>query len=176
MRRKINHVNRFFKEVKRLEDLTSSFPFTDERDMDDVHVWRSLSHEADANGCFLRDDGLWETTPEWYGNQYRRKFVFLWRIKPNYCCRGKPHFNWDEKEAFLKESETEKVIQVIDGYEYCIGWNTFREPTWCVWGMGMGQIQYYLRKDGKVLTEPTAVKKYFREDVNHELEKHDAKI
>lgn len=163
----VNHSNRFFKEIKRLQDaeraVEADRPFGESLVIDGVSVWSKTSHECAPDQCFKRPDGLWETYPESYGRK-TRKFVFIWRYHPNYCTRGRPIYTPSDVQIFLEGSETEKVLYTHDGYEFVWGWDQVIMPTWCVWGMHPGRKYFRLIKDDEVLFE-TSVRKHFREAV-----------
>jgi hypothetical protein len=166
----MNKVNMFFKAVTALEKALNAAPDSfgsDYRD-DDVRVWTKRSHECDPEDVIQRADGLQETKPKPYGRSGLRKFVFLWRYHPNYCCAGRPHYSWKDQSEFLEKSETEKVLLTYEGYEFVWGWDEISMPTRIVWGMQTGQKMFYLRKDGEVLVR-THVKKHFKEAVDAEL-------
>lgn len=167
----MNHANRFFKEVKRLEDAERAVefgrPFGKSLVIDGISIHSKFSHECAPEKCFKRDDGLWETYPESYGRQ-TRKFVFIWRYHPNYCCRGRPIYTPGDVAEFLCESETEKVLYTYDGYELVWAWYEVDMPTPIIWGMRPGRKVFVLRKDGEVLAK-TSVKKHFNEQVRQKV-------
>lgn len=165
----INHSNRFFKQVKLFDDSLEAVSRLNKKfghnpvGLDGIEIFQKWSHECDAGDCTKRADGLWETQPESYGKKLRR-FVFVWRIHPNYCCAGRPHYTYEEQKEFLEKSEKEKVLYTYDGFEFVWGWDTIRHPTHFVWGMRMGQTFFMLRKDGVTLVK-TPVKKHFRDAI-----------
>jgi hypothetical protein len=154
--RKVVHTNKFFKEIKRLDDAHNKYNMGQVED--DLEVWSWYTHDCNDDEAKLRDDGLWEHVDG------GRKYIFVWRYHPNYCYHGKPHYNHNEELEFMEKSETEKVLYTYKGYEFVWGWEDLDPPTWCVWGMKPGPRYFYLRKDGVELL-CTDVKKYFREDV-----------
>lgn len=157
----MNPVNLFFKRIKAMEKAASGFSTEDE---DGVTVWKRFSHECLPEDCLLREDGLWETNPEQLGRNNPRKFVFIFRSHPNYCCAGQPVYSPSERAEFLEKSETEKLILSHEGFEFVWGWDEVIMPTRIVWGMSPGHRMFYLRKDGEVLIK-TSVKKHFKEFV-----------
>jgi len=158
----VNHCNRFFKKVDELHKMSSGWGHPDYDD-NDVRILRTYSHECEPKDCFLRPDGMWESYPESYG-RYMRKFIFAWRIHPNYCCAGKPYFNWSQQKEFMDKSETDKVLYEYNGYEFVLYWYELTPPNHIVWGMKMGKTYFGMRYNGEHVMLPTRVKKRFRED------------
>jgi hypothetical protein len=169
---KINHANRFFKEVTRLWDLASHWNFDKRMDLNEDRELFSLNHEEYAKDCTRRADGSWESIWYQYGH-YRRRFIFIWREFPNYCCAGKPYYTWSQQTEYLEKSETEKILYEYKGLEFIWMWDEIIPPTYIVWGMKSGPKKFMLRKDGVILVEPTTVKKHFREAVAPFIEQVD---
>lgn len=162
----INHANRFFKEIKRLEDALDVQRRTADDPCDEFGhtVWACFSHESAPENCFVRDDGLWESYPEQYGRK-TRKFIFIWRYQPNYCTRGRPFYSHEQRQAFVDESETEKVLYTYKDLELVWGWNEIFGPTSICWGMKPGEKYFFARDKGEIVVPPMRVKKYFNEAV-----------
>jgi hypothetical protein len=148
--------NKFFREVKRLKEVLEEHTGFNRKEA----VWPfGHSTECLPKDCFKRPDGLWEAKKLLHPNQendrggHGYKRIFLWRVKPNYCTAGQPCFSADQEQAFLNESETEKILVAENDYEIVWKWNTFIRPNRNIWGMKMGEPFYELRKDGKVLVQ-----------------------
>ena len=146
---KRNHGNRFFKVIKNLEEALYGFGWQD-RDENDVRIMTWYTHENHESDCIKREDGLWESKPESYGRD-TRKFIFIWREHPNYCCAGKPYYSHNEVGDFLANSETEKVLYTHGDFEFVWLWEDVTMPTNIVWGMRSGSKYYQLRHRGEVL-------------------------
>ena len=149
-------VNQFFKEIKRLKDLTHEIT-------QQAGVWPfGWSNECNPCDCFKRPDGLWEqynkiNTHMPHGGNIK---IFLWRIDPNYCCAGRPIYTHDRQQQFLQNSETEKILVTQDNYEFVWKWNTIILPTTTCWGIKMGAPYYELRING-IIEIQTPIKAEF---------------
>jgi hypothetical protein len=149
-------INKFFREIDRLKRTLEEHTGFNRKEA----VWPfGHSRECLPEACFKRPDGLWEAhdllNPDQENDRggYGYKQIFLWRIKPNYCCQGQPVFSSDQEQAFLNESETEKILVTQDGYEIVWKWDTLIRPNQNIWGMKMGKTFYELRKNGKILAQ-----------------------
>ena len=117
-------------------------------------VWPfTHDHECHRNQCKKRKDGLWERTICKYQGAKNHKNVFLWRLFPNYCCAGRPVCTSDVQQKFLDKSETEKILLDENGVQWVWKWSTVRTPTRILWGMGMGQTYFEIRKGDQVLAQ-----------------------
>jgi hypothetical protein len=158
--RYINHVARFLKITEELKKGASGFSSVDESG---VHIFKSFSQEFHKDACFVRKDKLWESYATTYGNQYIRKFIFTWRLHPNYCIHGRPHYSADEQQEFLLESEKEKLLYSCGEYDFYWKWDDITPPTSIIWGMKNGPCFYEVRK-GKEVIIATSVKKHLHEE------------
>jgi len=135
-------VNEFLSKVEALKKAADSL------DRDKYWPFSFEHDEAEAN-CFKREDGLWESKEKHYSGV---TYAFIWRTAPKfYCCAGQPCYTADDEARYMKESETEKVLLVRDGFEYVWRWNTFHRPTKNIWGLRQGPTFFELRKDGASL-------------------------
>lgn len=155
----------FLKEVKRLEDTLEALTGIQRTGA----VWPfGRSRECFLKDCYKRADGLWQQhhkinthAPNDKGG-YGYDVIFLWRIKPNYCCAGRPVCTSDKQQAFLDESETEKILYSIGEYDFVWRWDTIRKPTENVWGMDMGKTFFELRKDGDTIVKSYTKAEFIR--------------
>lgn len=169
---RVNHATRFFKEIKRLQDalqlVNIDRAFGRSYIVDGVNILTGWHHEAHEADCIVREDGLWESKPEPYGKQ-TRKFVFIWREHPNYCCAGQPIYTPADVQIFLEKSETEKVLYTHGEYQLVWGWSQVVMPTRIIWGMKSGRKYYRLIKNDEILFE-TEIKKHFNDFVRKEIQ------
>ena len=141
-------VNKFFREIKRLEKTRDKYSNTDEG------YWPfNNDSEVAPEDCFKREDGLWQKKEKinTHCSDGGSTIVFLWRVEPNYSCRGRPVMSHERVKQFLKNSETEKVLLSYKGYDFVWMWDTVYLPTETRWGICKGSCFYELRKCGMAL-------------------------
>jgi len=113
-----------------------------------------IDYECALKDCHLGPDGMWitneKTSTDGCGN-YINYDRFLWRIEPNYCCRGKPMYTADDRYKLFKASETKKTIISSNNHSICIEWFEFDQkfPTENVWGLKMGKVYITVYKEDK---------------------------
>lgn len=141
-------VNKFFGEIERLKKCLKV-----ETNKEDVWPF-GYESECDPKDCYKRKDGLWKkldrinTHSKNKLDTYGYDVIFLWRVMPNYCTWGRPVCTSDRIQAFLEQSETEKLIISYKGYEFLWKWDTVILPTENVWGMKMGKTFFEFRQTG----------------------------
>jgi hypothetical protein len=100
-------------------------------------VWPfTWSHESTEKECFRRPDGLWQAhKPHYCGD----KFIFLWRLNPNYCIYGQPHFGLNERNDHYTKSETCKVLFTENELTFKWEWYEWDwgYPNKNIWGLKM---------------------------------------
>jgi hypothetical protein len=169
---------KFLKEVKRLETTLETLTGIqrDRKIYGDIWPFGG-SCKCLEKDCYKRKDGLWQkyqrlsTHAKNDKGGYGYDVVFLWRIKPNGNCYGRPYFTIEQYEAFLNESETEKILISEDGYEFVWKWENIKPPTEIVWGMDMGPTFFQLRKNGEVLINSLTKADFLRQVEKLEQEK-----
>lgn len=161
-KRKTNHAKKFLGIVRSLlkaVEMETSLP--------DVWFYGS-NRECLKKDCFRREDGLWEGKNKinTHSKDGGQRVVFLWRIAPNYCTYGQPCYSESDRTRLYNESETEKVLLVIDEYEFVWKWYCFSKssPNRIIWGLKMGITYFEMRdKQTKEVLVRTNVKKHFVE-------------
>jgi len=130
---------------------------------DEMRFWATrIDHETNVSECKPYKDNvfLWRGVVKVNGGKrsggsgYDAPCVFMWRTTPSYMT-GK------SSEQIMKESETEKVLHIEKGYEFCIVRDRLREATETHWGKKFiyefEQKHFHhkmvIRKKGKVLFE-----------------------
>ena len=152
----MNPINKFFKELKRLDDALNQHRFKD-------GIIATRDHDCKYNECEKFDDDLWI-----HRKERQSDIIFLWRIEYNYCCFGRPTYTSSKQKEIFCKSETEKILHTHDGYEFVWCWDTFDQPTRICWGLKPANFHYELRKDGEVIVS-SSVKTAFKKECSEVL-------
>jgi|GEM_PF-6346614 len=99
-----------------------------------------LCGEYTLKDCIKDNDGYWRSkemnSTDGLGHitQYSK---FIWRIEPNYCTLGKPHYTKEKIKEIFEKSETKKYIFNFVKSQICLEWDGFNMPTETRWGLYM---------------------------------------
>jgi hypothetical protein len=147
-----NPINKFFKEIKRLKTELHTLSREPDGIMSLRGVWGSIYDDHNhGKGCKTRylKRGIWKST--YHRGQGQQINYSIFKVYPNYCCAGRPHYSQEQLNEFYEKSETEKILVTENGYELVWMWDQWEAPTYCYWGYKPSGWCYMIRKDGEEL-------------------------